>query len=315
MHCQQIQPNARPQAKGFTLVELLVVIAIIGVLIALLLPAVQQAREAARRMGCQNNLKQMGLGLHNYHDTHGKLPAAYYGRYANAASVATGRVGFGAPGWGWGVMIMPFIEQQNLYDALDMTSYQVRASTHQPLSQTPLSVYRCPSDTGDDLNSTPNRWEHGTSNYLGNYGSKNIATTATIPGAGYDWGNYEKTETGMFSANSAVKLRDVIDGTSNTVMLGEVVYGEYGGVSRRGGLWVGNPYNGGYLCTQTSLSSSTTFRINGSNPSAYSSHHSGGAQFVLVDGSVRFIAETLDGEVINNVADRADGKVLGNLDG
>jgi len=300
----------RPDRRGFTLVELLVVIAIIGVLIALLLPAVQQAREAARRMSCQNNLKQQGLALHNYHDTHGKFPAAWYGDYANAASVETGRLGFGDPGWGWGAVILPYIEQKALYDELDMSSPSIRASTHQPLSQTHIDVYRCPSDTGDQLNSSTNRWDHGTSNYLACYGSRNIVLTAEITGAGYAWGNYEKTGTGIFSGNSANAMRDVTDGTSNTVMTGEVVYGELGGVDRRGALWVGNPYNGGYLCTQTSLSSNTDFRIMGSNPSAYSSQHPGGAQFVFADGSVRFVSETTDGEVLNNVADRSDGNVV-----
>ena len=106
---QRRLPNLR--CKGFTLIELLVVIAIIAILVALLLPAVQQAREAARRSSCKNNLKQIGLALHNYHDVHNVLPPGYL-RYANSASTWSG------PGWGWGVMILPQIEMTGMYDAL-----------------------------------------------------------------------------------------------------------------------------------------------------------------------------------------------------
>src|SRR5882757_265195 len=104
--------RGRPSC-GFTLVELLVVIAIIGVLVALLLPAVQAAREAARRMKCQNNLKQFGLALHSYHDAYGRLPASYY-RVWPPPSGSTST--FGTPGWGWGTMILPRLEQQALFD-------------------------------------------------------------------------------------------------------------------------------------------------------------------------------------------------------
>src|SRR5947208_1767976 len=101
--------------RGFTLVELLVVIAIIGVLVALLLPAVQAAREAARRMKCQNNLKQFGLALHNYHDAYGRMPASYYRAWPTSLGAT-----FGTPGWGWGAMILPRLEQQALFDTMQV---------------------------------------------------------------------------------------------------------------------------------------------------------------------------------------------------
>lgn len=297
--------------NAFTLIELLVVIAIIAVLIALLLPAVQQAREAARRSSCKNNLKQMGLALANYHEMSRTFPPGFIGRHANEASIATGRVGFGMPGWGWGVMILPMIDQTTLYQKIDTNTFEARVSNMQPLSQTKIATYRCPSDVGSHINSSTNRWDHGTSNYLACYGARNIATIASIPNAGYDWGNYTSSATGIFSANSSIRVRDVTDGLSNTVLLGEVAYGTIGGVDYRGGLWIGTPWNSGYLCAQTALNASTEFRIFGTNPSAYSSFHTGRAQFVLADGSVRFISENVNGQTLSHLADRADGEVLG----
>ena len=139
--------------RGFTLIELLVVIAIIAVLIALLLPAVQQAREAARRSQCQNNLKQVGLALHNYHDIHNQFPMAFI----RASDVAR------TEGWGWGAMILPQLEQGNLYDTLGVSRYRLTdvlagmkpdlatVAQRTAIFQTRLSVYICPSDDNDGL--------------------------------------------------------------------------------------------------------------------------------------------------------------------
>src|SRR5205823_7988334 len=138
----------RRAGRGFTLVELLVVIAIIGVLVALLLPAVQAAREAARRMKCQNNLKQFGLALHNYHDAYGRMPASYYRAWPTSVGTT-----FGTPGWGWGTMILPRLEQQALFDTLNVSTLQLNASPLTKLpAQTPLPMFRCPSDTGKKTN-------------------------------------------------------------------------------------------------------------------------------------------------------------------
>jgi len=136
--------------RGFTLVELLVVIAIIGVLIALLLPAVQQAREAARRMQCQNNLKQLGLSLHNYHDTFGKFPA---GRYedGNVSSQL-----------GWGTMILPFLEQSALFDSIQAHGGMTTSSTWDTVAdvrdidaKVVLEAFLCPSDPGSGFGVLP----------------------------------------------------------------------------------------------------------------------------------------------------------------
>src|SRR5262249_37066653 len=139
---------------GFTLIELLVVIAIIAVLIGLLLPAVQKVREAAARVSCANNLKQIGIGLHMYHGEHNRLPPAWV-----ASSYR--------PGWGWPALILPYVEQESLFLDMNVANgpfgasgalYTAAANVPNGLSQKKLRVYRCPSDTGPDLN--PDRGNH-----------------------------------------------------------------------------------------------------------------------------------------------------------
>jgi prepilin-type N-terminal cleavage/methylation domain-containing protein len=209
------------RARGFTLVELLVVIAIIGVLVALLLPAVQAAREAARRMKCQNNLKQFGLALHNYHDAYGRLPAAYYRAWPTSVGST-----FGTPGWGWGAMILPRLEQQALFDALNVSTLQLNGNpvTKVP-AQTPLTVFRCPSDTGPKLNASDKRYSYATSNYVAVFGA--LYDQASV-GQSVVAGSVPNANTGVFGPNSGVRMAEITDGLSNTVMIAEMCYGPNG---------------------------------------------------------------------------------------
>jgi prepilin-type N-terminal cleavage/methylation domain-containing protein/prepilin-type processing-associated H-X9-DG protein len=245
------QTAQRPSRRGFTLVELLVVIAIIGILIALLLPAVQAAREAARRMQCSNNLKQLALGVHNYHDTFKSFPSGYI----CPADQAHNALGHYPSHVGWGGLILPFVEQKTTSDQL---SIGAGIALHENLAdpnrlkalQTPLTSFVCPSDTGPALN---------------DYNGDQYFLDKTVPPAGdyggdyanqswkwYDWrlpngtdkiaiaksnyvgvtcGSFTTTPsietpgkakpTGVFWQNSHVGLRDITDGTSNTFMLGE----------------------------------------------------------------------------------------------
>jgi prepilin-type N-terminal cleavage/methylation domain-containing protein len=311
--------RGRPFRRAFTLVELLVVIAIIGVLVALLLPAVQAAREAARRMKCQNNLKQFGLALHNYHDSVGRMPASYYRAWPTSVGST-----FGTPGWGWGAMILPRLEQQALFDAMQVTTLQLNGNpiTKVP-AQTSLAMFRCPSDTGKKNNG--NRFDYGTSNYVAVYGALYDQSTVN----GLTVGSIPDTYTGMFGPNSGVRMAEVSDGTSNTVMIAEMCYGPNGVMDNgspaakrvyNGAIWAGVALENGTgsnVCTQLSLcgfsaGSNVKFRkMNTPDSSnAISSAHAGGAQFSVGDGSVRFLNQNADGKMIDYLADRADGATV-----
>lgn len=293
--------------KGFTLVELLVVIAIIGVLIALLLPAVQQAREAARRMSCSNNMKQIGIALHNYHDTYLALPAGYLYRGGN-----------GKCNYGWAVSILPFVEQQNFYENLNPGKIPLynrytgsATNADKALLQHRLEAYICPSDAAPDLAksmkfSSTDRFDVAVSNYIGCAGWSN---TPHYPVKDQDAG-------GLLWGNSFLNFSDITDGTSNTLLVSEREYPR-----GHAATWLGAGKNDSY---GNSATLRTLFRagftINfdyaaaGSPENAgkgWSSLHPGGVMTLTADASVHFIPETTDkNNVLKPLSLRNDGNVF-----
>jgi len=302
------QTLASRRKIGFTLIELLVVIAIIAVLIALLLPAVQQAREAARRSQCKNNLKQLGLGMHNYLDIHGTLPPGAVLQIADAQITGGSANDASVENWGWGAFLLPCIDQSALYNAGNIGSGGKLESVIDTVAKVPLATFRCPSDTAPNLR--PGGFsDWATSNYKGNGGSWNCQFNngSNPPGPivlgaiGKANGDFSDKGGALFSLNSKVQLRDITDGTSNTIMLGEVAY-QKGSVTWSASTWAGC-IKGRHGDCGDDLIGSGRSAINGAVGNgnqlreAFSSLHSGGAHFLLSDGSVRFLSENIDYKV------------------
>jgi prepilin-type N-terminal cleavage/methylation domain-containing protein/prepilin-type processing-associated H-X9-DG protein len=218
------------QRRGFTLIELLVVIAIIGALIGLSLPAVQKTREAASRIKCKNNLRQIGLALHAYHDRAGALPPGYVSKVGKG-----GPANDLGPGWGWASLILPELEQDNVYRQIRFDR-DITDPINAEIRMTVMSIFQCPSDqitepfTVDVLNdptpdySTPLLDVNGNpvmvahSNYVGIFGNPEITID---PGFVLRTPNRDGGHRGIFYRNSKVRLTDITDGTSNTLCVGE----------------------------------------------------------------------------------------------
>lgn len=291
--------------RGFTLIELLVVIAIIAILIALLLPAVQQAREAARRTQCKNNLKQIGLALHNYHDIYNNFPIGGQRDPVNAGAVEM---------WGWGASILPQLEQNSLFNGLGIGQRrltEVLADANlRPLLQTPLNGFICPSDPHGPLTNgggpngngrsfngvsgVPAAFRPSKSNYIGNAGYNDPVA----------YGN-DATLRGVLHTGHLYKLRDITDGTSNTILVGErttfCAAGTWAGNRNPpGGSWQGACYTLG----RTSIPINYPDNAADACTEGFDSKHVGGAQFLFCDGSVHFLSENIDYNLHINAANR-----------
>jgi prepilin-type N-terminal cleavage/methylation domain-containing protein len=253
--------------RGFTLVELLVVIAIIGALVALLLPAVQASREAARRSQCKNNLKQIGLALVAHHDVHGALPMGCL-EWRPAGNTTQRQLA-------WSVFLLPYLEQQPLHDALDLTQ-GFDSPVNADAAQQQIATYLCPSSHRRELVTST----RGKSDYGGMYGER-------INGP-------NNPPKGTMLIDELVRLRHVTDGASQTIAVVE-------DAQFADGEWI----NGRNILDQA-------FAINAAPPfeNDIRSEHPRGAQVVLLDGSVHFLTETMDSKSLAALCTRAGGEVV-----
>jgi len=314
----------RRSFRAFTLVELLVVIAIIGILIALLLPAVQAAREAARRSQCSNNLKQLGLALHNYHDTYKQFP--FHGVYPGWTISRKGSVL---------VKILPYVEQQPLYDEIDWGIADIETisgSSGYRLYTTSIPGFLCPSEThGKSENpSDPNRRALG--DYATSIGAQRMQANGgwctLYPGNTFGTGpdghgnSYQGDRiSGVFSRLSwAARLADITDGTSNTIAMGEIrpLCGDHtrNAWFHFNSLWVATtaPINYPIRCIgEPGFAGATdcSHWQNWQTSQGFKSRHPGGAQFVFADGSTHFLSETIDYRNYQRLGDRRDGEPVG----
>lgn len=306
--------STQKRRRGFTLVELLVVIAIIGILIGMLLPAVQQVREAARRTSCSNNIRQLVLACHNFEGSFKTFPQGAYSAIDDDA-------GNDDDGWGWGTYILPYIEQNNLYDSLEPRVSETPGVFRETFDSTGaiilggdqiINAFRCPSSIleshvpsvvnggGISASIADERVGYATSDYKGCSGPVHIGSSNGI---------FVKRRDG-----NAVSFAMISDGSSNVIAIGESSYPGRNGTDWP--IWAGAPQRDEPILFKTE------FPINagGSNPAQWWnavdddlawSFHPQGAQFGFADGSVHFLSETIDFETYQNLGGRDDGNVVG----
>ncbi len=298
--------------RAFTLVELLVVIAIIGILVGLLLPAVQAAREAARRMQCTNNLKQLALACLNYESSNRRFPPAFTPAIAPYSSNG---VNNNQESWGWNALLLPYIEQGNMHAKLGINQYSLRATIAnlnptilntdaRVILETPIGSFQCPSDNGENQIHRQRHWGGGSGNAIAGWGNWRPARSNYVANRGCrDQPQRVQDTHGMFMENNAMKIADVTDGTSNTFQIGERDT-QYG----RGATWIGTRNPRGALARGIYyVTANIRPPLNSQNPpfpwnssanravqAGFSSLHTGGANFSYVDGSVHFISQTIE---------------------
>lgn len=312
---------------AFTLVELLVVVSIIALLIALLLPAVQMSREAARRCQCGNNLKQLGLGLHSYHQVHSQLPGGSSYAYINPPATPSGSSSTGSPTWA--VSIFPYIEQQAVYDAMDLKKLMCDP-VNEKAATTPIPVFACPTDPQSSHPVFTSRPESGSAT-AGSGGPNPKSSMGlwypacigpTMPSfscffcpdptpspsnwccQGYCWGSFNPSgnSVGMFGRHPAgFRFEDVRDGLTNTIMAGETLAGDYA-------------YNGvfcvNFPVASTSIPPNTFMKDTTYKASGYKSLHPGGLHLLMADGGVRFLKATVDFQLYCNLGTRAGSETV-----
>lgn len=316
---------ARGRRKiGFTLVELLVVIAIIGILIALLLPAVQAAREAARRAQCSNNLKQIGLALHNYENTTRILPPGAFWECRDGTRKGSILV-----------HILPFIEQQSLYDSFDFKAKYIDGQrfggTGEEIGATVVPTYVCPSDNHRGVIETEPHSSHdpvkkvALHNYGASRGPNQLANNSACPCSNnwnsFAWGVYEDYDNfaGPFTRRcTCVRFSAITDGLSNTIFFGEVRpmcswHHDNGWATSNNGNGYSStviPINYNSCSRDTSTSDNCARYCNWNTEAGFRSAHPGGANFLLGDGTVHFLPETIDHATYQALGGKDDGKMV-----
>lgn len=311
-----LQRHGLSRNRGFTLIELLVVIVIIAIMIALLLPAVQQAREAARRTSCRNNLRQLAIGLHNYHDIYSQFP-----------------YGWDTHGAAWSAMILPQIDQAPLYNTLVFKeggdgNWYVNDSANERACGTVLRVFRCASMAVPYHRKNSNIPNRVPVSYRGNASSEALSDDARTAPAGA--ASLEDTElNGIFYGCSSIQFRDITDGTTNTIMVGES-YTDPSFLQHGNAMdyWaIGSPQidyfrcDGGENGTEYSEFVGTTsvpmnIRFSPAfggrqKELSFGSYHEGGALFCFADGSVRFLSESIDFPLYQSLGSRNGGELVG----
>lgn len=291
--------------RGFTLVELIAVSGLSTLLLGQLFPAIQEAREAARRSQCKNNLKQIGLAMHNYHDVYNSLPMGWVGVDLEAQKPAV----FGMNCWGWGGRILPFMDQAVLYNQVAFNE-RVDEGTNAKLLNKQITQYRCPSDPyikktwmmkdekGADV------LELATTNYVASFGTEDLAKCQKLKVGEACKGD------GLFYQNYGAKIADITDGTANTLAVGERVGTVKGD---RFSTWSGVIAKGKDPLARILGTSDQVLDAKEHHAANYLSPHKGGSHFLLIDGAVRFLKSELDLKIFQALTTRAGGEKLPNF--